>query len=381
MKMLSTPSSASTVDFDLHGLARIRLINPSAADVAALRRQLGPIQADVQGEADITIRFVETLPLSSRLRYLGANNAAFTEDAFLILRTKHKMQAKVKIPMQDVGGRCEIVCESGLHAVPLLIPILNLTVLARGALPLHAAAFTYQGTGALVTGWSEGGKTETLLTFMQHGATYVGDEWVYLTGDGKRMYGIPEPIRVWDWHLEQLPDFQTRVSKSERARMGAVKLAQGATNTLKERVISEKLASRTNALLKRQLCIDVHPQKLFDEKSFGLAGNLDSVFFVMSHESPDVVVEPIDPQEVANRMVFSLQYELQTFMSYYLTFRFAFPELSNPVIAASETMQRDLLSRILAGKDAYAVYHPYPVVFTDLYNAVRPRLERVRQTV
>ena len=36
---------------------------------------------------------------------------------------------------------------TGLPAVPLLIPIVNLTALANGALPMHASAFTHDGVG------------------------------------------------------------------------------------------------------------------------------------------------------------------------------------------------------------------------------------------
>src|SRR5918997_82180 len=80
----------------------------------------------------------------------------------------------------------------GLDREPdIVIRFVNLTALAKGALPLHAAAFTYRGTGVVVTGWAKGGKTETLLGFMAAGAEYVGDEWVYLDANGRHVHGIP----------------------------------------------------------------------------------------------------------------------------------------------------------------------------------------------
>ncbi len=126
------------VDYDLHGLADIRLLNASASDAAAVTRPLGPIQAPLTRAPDIIIRFEDRLPTSSRVRYLGVDEAGFTDDAFLVLRSRHKTRARVQIPVEQIGQQCEIVCESGLPAVPLLIPIINLTVLAKGALPLHA---------------------------------------------------------------------------------------------------------------------------------------------------------------------------------------------------------------------------------------------------
>ena len=113
------------VDYDLHGLAGIRLLDAAPADAAAVTRQLGPIQAPLTREPDIVIRFVDRLQTSSRVRYLGVDDAGFTDDAFLVLRSKHKAQARVQIPFEQIGGQVQIVCESGLPAVPLLIPILN----------------------------------------------------------------------------------------------------------------------------------------------------------------------------------------------------------------------------------------------------------------
>ena len=75
--------------------------------------------------------------------------------------------------------------------------------------------------GTLVTGWSKGGKTELLMAAAGAGARYIGDEWVYLTTDG-RMHGIPEPIRLWDWHLRQLPVAREQLTLTDRLKLGGI---------------------------------------------------------------------------------------------------------------------------------------------------------------
>jgi hypothetical protein len=365
------------IDYDLHGLAGIRLLDAAPADAAAVTRQLGPIQAPLTREPDIVIRFVDRLQTSSQVRYLGVDDAGFTDDAFLVLRSKHKAQARVQIPFEQIGGQVQIVCETGLPAVPLLIPILNLTVLSNGALPLHASAFDYNGIGVVVTGWSKGGKTETLLAFMANGAEYIGDEWVYISGDGQRMCGIPEPIRVWDWHLQDLPRYRAQVGWDDRVRLRALKLMVRST----ERMISNgvghqsapvRLMSRMTPLLKRQLCVDLPPEELFGQGLGILMGTPDKVFFAASHEGSDTTVLPIDPQEIARRMVFSLEEERLPLMSFYLKFRFAFPEARNELIERAEELQRERLTQVLADKEAYAIYHPYPPSIPALFDALSP---------
>ena len=71
-------------------------------------------------------------------------------------------------------------------------------------------------------------------------------------------------------------------------------------------------------------------------------------------------------------MVFSLQEERMDFMSYYMRFRFAFPGISNPFIGQVEEIQREILTKVMAGKETYAVYHPYPFSIPELFEVLRP---------
>jgi hypothetical protein len=358
--------STDEVDFDIHGLAGVRLVGASPADAAAVKRQLGPLEGVLDGEPDVVIRFVDRLKTSSHVRFLGLDEAGFTDEAFLILRSKHKSSAKVEVDFSRIGGQIEIVCERGLPAVPLLIPILNLTLLARGVLALHASAFVHEGQGVVATGWSKGGKTETLLAFAARGATYVGDEWVYVSSNGERVYGIPEPIRIWDWQLDELPEYAALIGKRERSRLRAIQLL-----LKQERTLRCLGGDRFPALLKRQLYIDVAPTRLFG--SLGeLVARFDRLFFLVAHDAPELTVEPIDPLDVGRRMVFSLQHESLDFAAAYLKFRFAFPDASNSLLARAEELQREALARALAGKTAYVVHHPYPVSLTALYDAMSP---------
>lgn len=380
----SAPQQDGAVDYDLHGIVGVRLLGATAADARAVDRQLGPIRRPLERTPDITIRFVDELPLTGTVRLLGLDEAGYTDDAFLVLRGKHKTRARVQIRFEQVGGSCEITCESGLKAVPLLIPILNLTALANGALPLHASAFEYEGTGVLTTGWSKGGKTEALLTFMSRGARYIGDEWVYLMRDATpeggtvtRMSGIPEPIRMWDWHLEQLPQFRGLVGRGDAMRLkllhAALAFEHWASSGPGSGLPHAKILRRLRPMLKKQTHVDMHPEKLFGPIG-SASGTLNTIFFVGSHQSPAFTVHPIDPLEIAQRMVHSLQFERLPFMSWYHTFCFAFPHARNTLLDQAEDLQRQRLVELLQGHAAYRFDHPYPLSFDDLFDAIRSRL-------
>ena len=365
------------VDFDLHGLAGVRLIGASPTDMAVVGRQLGLVRTSLNREPDIVIRFVDHLATGSRIRYVGVGEAAFTDDAFLVLRSKHKAPARVEIAFTQIGEAVEIVCEHGLPAVPFLIPILNLTVLAGGVLPLHASAFVHGGTGVVATGWSKGGKTEALLAFAARGAEYVGDEWVYVTGDGSRVHGIPEPIRIWGWHLRQLPQYEALVSRADRTRLRAIELFLGSERALRRVRAGRGAASaltRLAPLLSRQLFVDIEPERLFGHVG-AQTGPFDRLFLLVSSDASEIAVEPADPLEVGERMVFSLQHERLDFMAAYLKHRFAFPAAANPFIEQLEEIQRTALARAFADKPTFVVHHPYPFSLDDLFEAMSPFCE------
>jgi len=356
-----TRSAGCAVDYDLHGLAGVRVIGATPRDVAVVDRQLGPLRGPLLSDPDIVVRFVERLDVEEPLRLLGVEDAGFTDDAFLILRARHKARARVLIPLDRIGRHCEIVCERGLPGVPLLIATLNLTVLARGALPLHASAFLHDGHGIVVTGWSKGGKTEAVLAFVMRGARYVGDEWVYVEPDGATVRGLPEPLRLWDWHLRQLPDLRARIGRGERARLVALRRAAAAAR-------GRRLAS----LLARQLHVDVAPETLFPPGAVAPSAPFSRLFLLGSWQRRDTAARAVDPTEVAARMAFSLQHERAPLTRAYEQFRFAFPGRSNPVLEAACERERELLERVMTDKVAHAVDHPYPVDLETLYDVMRP---------
>ncbi|MGE3315578.1 MAG: hypothetical protein AB7O26_10720 [Planctomycetaceae bacterium] len=370
--------SRSGTDFDLHGIVGIRLIDPTPGDVRAVRKQLGPIDAPLARTPDITIRFVDKLETTGAIQYLGLDEAGFTDDAFLILNHKHK-SVRVRIPFEQIGGRCEIVCERGIPAVPLLVPIINLTALSNGFVPLHAAAFHYHGRGVLVTGWSKGGKTEMLLGFLARGAEYIGDEWVYISGEERRMFGIPEPIRMWDWHLTDLPEFRALLSFSERARLkvlsavtSAIGMFAGPNRPLHKISAFRKLLD----LFKRQIFVDVDPQRLFGRKLTLMRGTVDDLLFVVSHDLPKTEARAVSSSEVAERMLASLDYEEREFLRHYRMAQFAFPSLSNSMIENARAQRREILNKSLADVPAHAVYHPYPAQIPSLVGSVEPLLRQ-----
>lgn len=364
-----SPAEEGLVDLDLHGVVGVRLLGADPGDVAAVRRQLGLPTTRLTREPDVVVRFVDEVPAVG-LDHVGLGETAFDRERFVLTSAKGGAPTRVVFPFDRVGERPEIVCPHGIPAVPHLIAVMNLTALAKGVLPLHASAFTIGEHGVLVTGWAKSGKTEALLGAAARGAQYVGDEWVYLLRDGT-MLGLPEPIRLWDWHLRQLDELRTSRSRGERARLRLWSTAAGTARGLgRTSSSSRRLAWKAEPVLKRQAYVQVPPEEIFGPTRVVLRGHLDAVVLVLSSSEPEIVTTPAGPGEVARRMAASLESERAPFMSHYTQFRYAFPSRSSDLVETAGMLERRLLRDLFDARPAVTVRHPYPVDIAAFGDAV-----------
>jgi hypothetical protein len=175
----------------------------------------------------------------------------------------------------------------------LLLSIVNLTILAKGSLPLHGAALAAaNGTGVVGTGWSKGEKTEALLGFASHGARFIADEWAYISVDGRRVHGIPDLIGVWDWHLAGRSFPLHGFGFATRARLGALVAGTAVTAAVPaslRRTRVGRLANRLRPVLEAQRDVDTPPETCFGTPLGSLAGPFDRLFLMTSAVVPRTV--------------------------------------------------------------------------------------------
>lgn len=362
-----------TITYDLHGILGVRLTDADESDARAVDRQLGPIRGPLPDGPIIDVRFVDHLEVGS-MRLTGIRESGHDGMRFVVLRSSHKVPARIAIPVLDAGGPIEIVVERGAPAVPLLIALINLTALAGDVVAIHAAAFVHENRGILVTGWSKGGKTETLLAFLRSGAAYVGDEWIYVRPDGM-MSGIPEPIRLWQWHLDQLDEVWARLPVSERVRLRALATAYGVLRAMGGRL---GLARRAAKTLGGQRYTDAaHHRVLGSAAKVAGPVRVDAVVLVSSTTAATVGVRRATATDVVNRIVHSLAYERRELVARAWEQRFAEPGRRSTLLDNSLTRERALLRAAIGDRPVLALDHPYPVEIDALYRSLAPALGSV----
>jgi len=371
MKENSTKSKI--VDFDLYGIVGIRQINPSEKDINNLAKSYSDFRSELDREPDIIIRYKSNWQLGE-MSYLGLNDSGFNEDGFYIL-TNGRSPLKVKIPFEQIGDKCELVCEQGTGSIPLLNHIITLTFLKKKYLPIHASAFKYNNLGALVVGWSKGGKTEALFSFIKNGAEFVGDETVLISADGKKIFGIPVPISIWEWQFSEIPELMTHIKINKKIIFKSIHFIDKVYRIFRKSILKNnsiiKTLEKAVPVLKRQLNIRVGPQLFFKGNVHWEQVNLNRLIIIMSHNKEDITLNKCNALEIADQMIISNLYELDSFYDYYSKFKYAFPTIKNDFLENINEFYKQLLPNAIAGIESYKVLHPYPVSFEKLYKAMK----------
>jgi hypothetical protein len=372
----------ASVDLDLRGRALVRLVDADPAGLRAVRRQLGPLPQSAVDDArqpDVTIRFVDRLEVDGPVRRLGAD-AMTIGDAYVVTRGRRKADVRVRIPIETVGLEPAVIeAERGGTSIPLLLPVLAASLLTRGIAPLHASAFRYDGRGVLVTGWAKGGKSETLLAFLLHGAAYVGDEWVFVDPDGPQMFGILEPIRLWDWQLAMVPALARRVGASSRARLA---LATGAARALR---VTGRLpvvgaspageaARRAGSLVDRQRSIQIPIADLVDAVHVvDAAVPLDRVVLVVAGAA-DAVRTGLPASEAADRIAATTTHELGDLVAAALAYRHAAPGRPHAGLDDLRARLTVATAHVLATVPILEAEHRFPPDIPGLFDLIAPHL-------
>jgi hypothetical protein len=362
-------STSSIVDFDLHGLVGIRLVDPSPSDVTAVSTLIGPPSA-LSDAPDLTIRFVEDLRPEGPAKWIEPRSIGFSDDG-LLLYTHDSGTGPAGCLTLEAPGRWELRCRSRQGSVPLLLPLVDLAVSAKGVFVLHASAFTYRSSGVAVAGWARSGKTTALLAFMARGAAYIGDDRVYLRAGDQHIYGLPQPLSLRATHLRELPQLARTAGRRGRSRLrlGAA-LERAAAMAARIESLGD-LPHRVGRAAS-DASVSVSPERLFGECP--LQGRLDKAFLAVAQDSPDVRVEPVEPRYLAERLLFSIRTERLPLWGLYYAFRYAFPDHAAAFGEEAEEAETERLAGALEGRETYALHHPFPAPVQGIHDALAPLL-------
>jgi hypothetical protein len=359
------------VDFDVHGVLGVRLLDGSASDVEAVRRVLGTPMQGLDRAADVVVRFVEKLPLQGAT-LVRSNGSTFTDEGFLILESETR-GVRAQIPLWELGSACEIVCESGGRSVPMLMDAVRLAALKKGLIPITASAFEYEGVGVLVAGGREGGKTSALLAFARQGALFVGDGLIFVRSDGRAMFGLDTALSLTERQLEILPNGAHLATPLERLQVGLGERLERARRWAAEGAAQGSLRERLSAAIEPTLrplaTIERTSRPLFAD-AVAETAEPRQLFLTLCHDATDIRVKGVTTEDFVGRVGNLLHQDDLPLLRHHLDYRFAALGQSDAFVDRAHDLRRSLLERAFAGKEAFVLRRPRNVSVEALFKAM-----------
>ncbi|WP_144058086.1 hypothetical protein [Novipirellula maiorica] len=325
---------------------------------------------------DIEVRFKsKSLPTVS-WRHLGEHDAVHADERFAIETAD--VASPIEFDLQNVfsDGPIRITLPSGTGGrIPLLRSIINSRCVDKQILGLHGSAFTLGDHGYMVCGWPRGGKTGVMLAYLLQGAEYLAAEWVYVAADGQTMHGVPEPIRLRDWHLRQGASQLKQVRLKDKFRLTSWKHAAGVATVAAQvsgRVLPKiaKSARKLAASVDRNRYIDRPAADWLGQDLRPRSASLDTILLAGTHDRSEICVTPLTAEVAKRRLIALHDEDLDDLRKAVRRWSYAIADMSD-CVGAFEQKRDVLFDRLLQDKQVYAVDHPHNANLADLYQTLQ----------
>jgi D-aspartate ligase len=364
-------ASARVVDFDVHGLVGVRVLDAGPSDLEAVSRDVG-VAGSLEGRnPDVIVCFVDEL--SPRpLALIDGGATAYARDGVYFLDAPGGAPvARVK---QGTGwGQALIVCLRGASSVPMLATCVDLAALSKGWVGLHASAWVMGGCGFLAAGWAGSGKTGALLAACDHGARALGDERILLASSGATMAGVGRPIVGHDWHLPQLSPPTIGSHSVRRAVAKATPTLTALADRLADRLgpgLPARAVRKLVARLRRALDVEVSQTRLSPGSGTPSIARPDALILLETHRDDAIVTRRIDPVTAAERLASQVEAELLPALRAQLAFEYALQGDGWSGIRRAPARAARLLASATRNVPCYLVRHPYPCSLDRLHEAI-----------
>lgn len=264
---------------------------------------------------------------------------------------------------------------------PVIRPALQLGLLRRGFATVHGSSVELDGGGLIVAGWSESGKTETVLALMESGARFLSDKWTVLDPDGT-MTAFPVGVGVRRWVLPHLPRLRAALPARSRAQLRAAAVADVSSKPLRSRAtgrltgLAADTASHVVGLADRAALSPSELRAAYRQED-DPARHVPVRWMVLltTVEDDRISVEDADPDWAAARLARSAAYERRPWFALQERARYAVPEREAvETVEAVVERERDLLRPVLSAIRLVSVRAPFPTDPRRLADAIQPHL-------
>lgn len=250
---------------------------------------------------------------------------------------------------------------------PVVRPLLQLALHRHGGVAVHGSSVVIDGSGVVVAGWSESGKTETVLAMMESGARFVSDKWTIVSDDGQ-IAPFPAAVFLRRWVIPYLPRLRASLSLGARGHLVAGRLAAGLAGPVgRLGAAGPALAfvagsyERLVPLADRLRLSPSELRTLYGEPDQPRHdGSLGAIALLTTTPGGDPSVREADPTWAARRLARSAAFERRTFYELLLREGYARPGSEHRSLAGDVEHEARFLEACLGRVRVLEVRAPFP---------------------
>jgi hypothetical protein len=286
------------------------------------------------------------------------------------------------VPAPALEGPFAFACESefpvGAVMRSFVRPALQIAATAHGAVVVHGGAALLDGRAVIVAGWSESGKTETVLTLLEQGASFLSDKWTVVRADGTTAC-FPITVGIRRWMLDYAPRLRAALPAPGRLRLRlAAGLAAIARTPLRVHLIGRRAGDALERLVVTAERVAISPTAL--AAAYGASPPTETVplgalVVLTTTPSGNPAAAYVDAAWAARRLARSATYERRSYLDLDRRARYvhafeARPEVVAEIEAREESRLRVLLERV----PVIEMRTPFPCDPQRIVEAIRPLL-------
>lgn len=131
----------------------------------------------------------------------------------------------------------------------ILFDQIKYILLTKDIATIHASAFYKDGTNFIISGWDGSGKTSILLYQVENGATFLGDDRVFISKKGE-VFPLYSKIKLYPNELLHLKSYKKKISTSNKIKTFIPEICEKiiANSSIK---IAVRLANLINNIYRR----------------------------------------------------------------------------------------------------------------------------------
>ncbi|HEY9245930.1 MAG TPA: hypothetical protein VIO11_03695 [Candidatus Methanoperedens sp.] len=318
------------MNFNIHNLFKFKIEGTDKNQLDHFCRDYSYFRTNEEIESELDIKLSDFIPDTRDCHII--NHKYYIKNNYIYCSDRYKV-VKWRFCIQDIDTRPTVYFKGGMFSETfsrdyIIEPLIALKMAQKGYSLMHASGVALNDKGFIFPACKGVGKTSTMLNLMEDGGTYLGNEPIIISNNGK-VYSFPSYIHFYHYNLKGTSSFSKNLSAKDRIELELKHLLY---------LLSFKYGS---------FPLDIDHKKLF--KKAGDEYPLQGLILLSKTNRNELnILENIEKDALIERLITINKFEMQYFSDILMAYLYVFPDsITKSFWKISEDNLRKSLSNII----------------------------------